>query len=105
MKTEVCAFPLNNKQEFEELEVVFNGIQVRHSFKPKYLRITLNRSLANKKHIEKTTKKLHIRIRIIEELNGRGWGTDNKTLRTPALTLVYTTAKYGAQIWCNSVHT
>lgn len=39
--TEVCAFHLNNKQAYEELEVVFNCVKVQ-SFKPKYLGITLD---------------------------------------------------------------
>ncbi|KAL4119302.1 hypothetical protein QTP88_012127 [Uroleucon formosanum] len=96
-KTEVCAFHLNNKQAYEELEVVFNGVQVQHSFKPKYLGITLYRSLSFKEHIEKTTKKLHSRINIIQKLAGTGWGADGRTLRTATLALVYSTAEYGAQ--------
>ncbi|KAF0749652.1 Uncharacterized protein FWK35_00024378 [Aphis craccivora] len=104
-KTEVCAFHLNNKQAYEELEVVFNGVQVQHSFKPKYLGITLDRSLTFKEHIEKTTKKLHSHINIIQKLAGTGWGADGRTLRTATLVLVYSTAEYGAQVWCNSTHT
>lgn len=64
----MCAFHLNNKHAYEELEVVFNGVQVQHSFKPKYQGITLDRSLTFKEHIEKTTKKLHSRINIIQNI-------------------------------------
>ncbi|KAF0755627.1 Uncharacterized protein FWK35_00017571, partial [Aphis craccivora] len=103
-KTEICAFHLNNKQAYEELEVVFNGVQAQHSFKPKYLGITLDRSLTFKDHIEKTMKKLHSSINIIQKLDGTGWGADGRTLRTATLALVASsfcsTAEYGAQVCC-----
>lgn len=105
MKTEECAFHLNNKQAYAELEVVFNGTQVQHSFKSKYLGIILDPLLTFKEHIEKTTKKLHSRINIIQKLIGMGWGTDGRTLRTATSALVYSTAEYGDQVWCNSAHT
>jgi hypothetical protein len=85
--------------------VVFNGVQVQHSFKPKYQGITLDRSLTFKEHIEKITKKLHSRINIIQKLAGTGWGADGRTLKTAMLALVYSIAEYGAQVWCNSTHT
>ncbi|VVC26291.1 Hypothetical protein CINCED_3A012947 [Cinara cedri] len=37
-------------------------------------------------------------------LAGTGWGADAKTLRVAALSLVYSTAEYGSQVWCNSTH-
>ena len=30
---------------------------------------------------------------------GYGWGADDKTLRTPALSLVYSTAEYCTPVW------
>jgi len=33
-----------------------------------------------------------------------GWGAEPKTLRIAALGLVYSTAEYGSQLWCNSIH-
>ena len=37
-------------------------------------------------------------------LAGTGWGASAKTLRTAALSLVYSTAEYCAPVWCRSVH-
>ena len=34
-----------------------------------------------------------------------GWGAGAKTLRTAALSLVYSTAEYCAPVWCRSAHT
>ena len=34
-----------------------------------------------------------------------GWGASAKTLRTAALSLVYSTAEYCAPVWCRSAHT
>ena len=36
---------------------------------------------------------------------GTGWGASAKTLRTAALSLVYSTAEYCAPVWCRSAHT
>ena len=36
---------------------------------------------------------------------GSGWGAGAKTLRTAALSLVYSTAEYCAPVWCRSAHT
>ena len=36
---------------------------------------------------------------------GSGWGAGAKTLRTAALSLIYSTAKYFAPAWCRSAHT
>ena len=36
---------------------------------------------------------------------GSGWGAGAKTLRIATLSLVYSTAKYCAPVWCRSAHT
>ena len=41
----------------------------------------------------------------MRRLAGSGWGAGAKTLRTPALSLVYSTAEYCAPVWCRSAHT
>jgi len=43
-KTEVCAFHLN-RQANDKFKVEFDGISVKHNSLPKYLGITLDRSL------------------------------------------------------------
>ena len=41
----------------------------------------------------------------MRRLAGSGWGAEAKTLRTAALSLVYSTAEYCAPVWCCSAHT
>ena len=41
----------------------------------------------------------------MRRLAGSGWGAGAKTLRTAALSLVYSTAEYCAPVWCLSAHT
>ena len=41
----------------------------------------------------------------MRRLAGSGWGTGAKTLRTAALSLVYSTVEYCSPVWCRSAHT
>ena len=41
----------------------------------------------------------------MRRLAGSGWGAGAKTLRTAALSLVYSTAECCAPVWCRSAHT
>ena len=46
-----------------------------------------------------------ILVRHTARLAGTGWGAGAKTLRTAALSPVYSTAEYCAPVWCGSAHT
>ena len=50
------------------------------------------------------SKKLCSRVTLLRRLVGSGWGAGVKTLRTAALSLVYSTAEYYASVWCPSAH-
>jgi hypothetical protein len=103
-KTEVCAFHLNNKQASKTLDIRFDHVQLNHNFTPKYLGITLDRTLSFKKHIENTAKKVKSRVNLIQKLAGTGWGANAITLRTATMAIVYSTAEYGSPVWINSAH-
>lgn len=103
-KTEVCAFHLNNNLARQQLNVTFCQNRVRHNFNPKYLGVTLDRSLTYRKHLEITGQKLKARNNIIRKLTGTTWGAQAATLRTAALSLVYSTAEYCAPVWQGSRH-
>ena len=49
-------------------------------------------------------KKLSARVSLLRRFAGTGWGASAKTLRTAALSLVYSNAEYCAPVWCRSVH-
>ena len=56
-------------------------------------------------HLEALYKKLYKRVTLLRQLAGSEWDADAKPLCTAALSLVYSTAEYGAQVWYRSAHT
>ena len=72
---------------------------------PTYLGVKLDRALTYRHHLEALRKKLSMRFSLLMRLAGSGWGASAKTLRTAALSLIYSTAEYCAPAWCRSAHT
>lgn len=103
-KTEVMCFHLNNKQARLEPQVYFNNNLLRYNPYPKYLGITMDRTLSYKTHLENTAAKINTRNNIIHKLCGTTWGAKASTLKTSALSLVYSVAEYCAPVWLNSCH-
>ena len=104
-KTTVTAFHLSNKFARTELKVSFCGKPVKNEPHPKYLGVTLDRSLTYHEHLKSVTGKLKTRINIIRKLAGNSWGSDAQTLRTACLALVYSVAEYCSPVWAGSCHT
>ena len=67
-------------------------------------RVTLDRSLTYRRHLESLRKKLTSRVALLRRLAGSGWGAGATTLRTATLVLVHSTAEYCAPVWCRSAH-
>lgn len=103
-KTEVTCFHLNNKMADRKLKVCFDNTLLNHNKNPKYLGITLDRTLSFNVHLTNTAEKLKTRNNIIQKLCGSTWGTSASTLRLSALGLVYSAAEYCAPVWLNSAH-
>jgi hypothetical protein len=101
-KTESCVFHLSTHETNRQLDVRFTGTEIQHVDHPKNLGVTLDRALPYNAHLTKTSKKVSARSNIVRKLAGTGWGAE--TLRTAALTIVYSTAEYFAPVWLNSVH-
>lgn len=99
-KTEVTTFHLSNHKANRKIKVRFCGKIVPYNFTPKYLGNTLVRSVTFKPQLTKLSGKLKSRCNIIQKLTGTEWGASASTLRTSALSLVYSTARYG-----HTVHT
>lgn len=104
-KTESISCHLNSRQANYHLKVTFCGNTVKHNSHPKYLGVTLDRSLIYRKHCENTAAKIKSRNNIIHKLCGTTWGADAETLRTTSLALVFSTAEYCSPVWLNSTHT
>lgn len=103
-KTEVSCFHLNNRLANTKLNVVFNEKVLHHQTFPKYLGVTLDRTLSFKRHLQNTAAKLRSRNNILQKLCGTTWGATATTLRSSALGLVYSAAEYCAPVWLNSPH-
>ena len=104
-KTVTSAFHLNNREAKRELKIFNNGKLLPYCPTPTYLGVKLDRSLTFRHHLEALRKKLSTRVTLLRRLAGSGWGAGAKTLRTAALSLVYSTAEYCAPVWCRSAHT
>jgi uncharacterized protein YvpB len=76
-----------------------------HNFFPKYLGVTLDRSLTYKHYFTGMARKLQIRNNTIQDLSGTSWGASADVLRSSALSLVYSTAEYCATVRLDFVHT
>ena len=98
-KTVSTAFHLNNKEAKRELKVKHNNEILRFCSEPKYLGVTLDRSLTYRRHLESLRKKLTSRVALLRRLAGSGWCAGSTTLRIATLALVHSTAEYCAPVW------
>jgi hypothetical protein len=83
---------------------MFNGTSIKHVDHPKYLGVTLDRTLTFKFQLEKAAKKVSSRVNLVCKLAGTKWGSTAQTLRTASVALVYSSAEYCATVWLNSAH-
>ena len=67
-KTVATCFHLDNEQTARKLKVPLAGELLVHDFAPKYLGVTLDRSLANTKYTENMRDKVKSRCNIINKL-------------------------------------
>lgn len=93
-KTAVCCFYLNTKMAHGQLQVYADSHLLRHNSTPKYLEVTLDRTLSFKQHFQNTAAKLRARNNIIQKLCGTTLVSNAPTLPCSALALVYSVAEY-----------
>ncbi|XP_047992992.1 uncharacterized protein LOC125231576 [Leguminivora glycinivorella] len=104
-KSEVAAFHLTNCLADRQVDVTFCGQKIRHNSNPKYLGVTLDRSLTYRAHMETLSQKVKTRVNLISKLAGTSWGARADVLRTSSMALVYSPAEYCAPVWYKSAHT
>ncbi|CAG7729988.1 unnamed protein product, partial [Allacma fusca] len=67
-KTETCLFHLQNCEAKRQLNIQWGNTALNHNDHPKYLGVTLDRSLTYKQHCEKTKMKVAARTNLIRKL-------------------------------------
>ena len=70
-----------------------------------YLGVKLDRAIAYRRHLMALRKKLSTRVSLQRRLAGSGRAAGAKTLRTAALSLIYSTAECCEPVWYLSAHT
>lgn len=103
-KTQVCAFHLRNRQAGRKLKVSWEGTELEHCFTPKYLGVTLDRSLTYRQHCLNTKQKVAARNNIIRKLIGNDWGAQPQVVRTSAMALCFSAGEYACPVWQKSTH-
>ena len=66
-KTQVTAFHLRNREANRSLKVSWNGVDLENTTHPKYLGVTLDRTLSYKQHIQNTKMKVAIRNNLLKK--------------------------------------
>ena len=84
-----AAFHLNNKEAKRDLKVNCNNETLPFCSEPKYLGVTLDRSLTYHRHLESLRKKLTSHVALLRRLAGSGWGAGATTLQIATLALVH----------------
>ena len=64
-KTLVTAFHLRNREAKRSLQVSWNGVDLENTDTPKYLGVTLDRTLSCKTHIQNTKMKVETRNNLL----------------------------------------
>ena len=103
-KTQVTAFNLRNKEANRSLKVEWNRTKLKNTQHPKYLGVTLDRTLSYKEHTHNTKVKVATHNNLLRKLSNSKWGANASTIRTTALALRYSVAEYAAPVWARSSH-
>ena len=103
-KTVSSVFHLANRCAKRELNISLNGTRLNFDPTPKYLGVTLDRSLTFNKHVTATANKTQARVSLLKKLAGTGWGPNFTTLRTSTLALAFSSAEYASPAWSHSSH-
>ena len=84
--------------------MVWNKTELENTPHPKYLGVTLDRTLCYKQHIHNTKMKVVTHNNLLRKLSNPKWGVNVGTIRTTALASSYSVAEYAAPVWARSPH-
>ena len=82
-KTQVTAFHLRDKETNRSLKVEWNRTKLENTPHPKYLGVTLDRTLSYKEYIHNTKMKVATRNDLLRKLSNSKWGVNASTIKQP----------------------
>ena len=88
-----------------QMEVSCGVNTISTTSNPKYLGVTLDRSLTYTKHISQLSMKVNARCNLLRRLVGKKCGAHFDVLQTSTTALDFAPAEYCSQVWCRSAHT
>ena len=88
-----------------QMEVSCGGNTIPTTSNPKYLGVTLDRSLTYTKHLSQLSMKVSARCNSLRRLAGTEWGAHFDVLQTSTTALAFAPAEYCSPVWCRSAHT
>ena len=101
-KTQGTAFHLKNKEAMIAFKVEWYRVELDDITYPKYLGVTLDRTLNHKEHIQNTKMKLSTRNDLLKKLANSKWGTNASIIRPIVLALCNSVTDYAASAWTRS---
>jgi len=104
-KTTTSLFHLDNHRANQILKVNIDNKLLPHDPCPKYLGVTLDRTLTYRTHLCNVSKKLNARTALIHKLAATKWGANQTVLKVSVLALCYSVAEYCVAVWERSAHT
>ena len=98
-------FHLTNCMAKHQMEVSCGGNTIPTTPNPKYLGVTLERSLTYAKHLAQLSMKVNARCNLLRRLAGTKCGAHFDVLQTSTTALAFAPAEYCSPVWCRSAHT
>ena len=103
-KTVSSVFHLANRRADYKLNIKVSDERLPFERTLKYFGVTLDHTLSYKQHLTDVSSKVTRRCNLLKRLAGNHWGADFSTLRSSALALCYSAAKYCSSVWSQSYH-
>ena len=86
------------------LTIKWNNTDLENTPHPKYVGVTLDRTLSYKQHIHNTKMKVATQNYLLKKLSNSKWGCNARNIRTTALALSYSVAECACPVWARSPH-
>ena len=88
-----------------QMEISCRGNTIPPTPNPKYIGVTLDRSLTYTKHLSQLSKKVNAWCNLHRRFASTKWGAHFDVLQTSTTSLAFAPAEYCSPVWCRSVHT